>query len=53
VPIAQNGFPWMSPEQILLRPGRIITSLLIGTGPGNLMSLRGSENDQLFADTFD
>lgn len=53
VPIAQNGFPWMSANQLLLRPGRIITSLLIGTGPGNLMSLRGSGNDQLFADTFD
>jgi uncharacterized delta-60 repeat protein len=53
VPIAQNGFPWMSAEQILLRPGRIITSLLVGTGPGNLMSLRGSQNDQLFADMFD
>jgi uncharacterized delta-60 repeat protein len=53
VAIAQNGFPWMSADQLLLRPGRIITSLLIGTGPGNLMSLRAATNDQLFADTFD
>jgi len=53
VPIAQNGSPWMSADQVLVRPGRIITSLLIGTGPGTLMSLRGSQNDLLFADTFD
>ncbi len=53
VAIAQNGFPWMSADQLLLRPGRIITSLLIGTGPGNLMSLRAAENDLLFADMFD
>ena len=53
VSIAQNGSPWMTPHQILVQPGRIITSMLVGTGPGNLMTLHATQNDQLFADTFD
>lgn len=53
VPVASNDIHGMHASEVLLRPGRIVTGLEINTGQGMVMSLMGTQNDLLFADTFD
>ena len=51
--LGPNGTFNMQPSHLLLRPGHFLTSLQVLGNSGYVATLRGSENDLLFADTFD